>query len=91
MDSEEYRQILAMLGTDTDLFKNGIDACCIIQTNAGCYKQAVKELRSIAKGYQSNVRPQLLVHDMAVSTRNILDTGYRMASITAKLYVRAIA
>ena len=88
MDSEEeFRSILAMLGNDDNLFRNGTDCCYIVHTNAGRYKRNMNELRSLVQGWDIETDPNTLIEGMEDSVREILNAGYRMASVTARLYV----
>ena len=88
MDSEEeFRSILAMLGNDANLFRNGTDCYCIVHTNAGRYKRNMNELRSLIQGWDIETDPNTLIEGMEDSVREILNAGYRMASVTARLYV----
>ena len=79
--------ILGMLAIDSDPFRNGTDCCCIVHTNAGRYKQALNELNAINRGWFSDSEPSILMEELEESCRSILQAGYRMAEITAKLYV----
>ena len=79
--------ILGMLAIDSDPFRNGTDCCCIVHTNAGRYKQALNELNAINRGCFSDSEPSMLMEELEEPCRNILRAGYRMAEITAKLYV----
>ena len=79
--------ILGMLAIDSDPFRNGTDCCCIVHTNAGRYKQALNELNAINRGWFSDSEPSILMEELEDCCRNILRAGYRMAEITAKLYV----
>ena len=79
--------ILGMLAIDSDPFRNGTDCCCIVHTNAGRYKQALNELNAINRGWFTDSDPAALMEELEDCCRNILQAGYRMAEITAKLYV----
>ena len=77
---------LRILGLDTDPFRNGIDCCSIIHTNAGRYRTALNEAKSITAGYSDKeIVPVLL--EMEGCCRNILTAGYRMADNIARYYV----
>ena len=67
--------ILGMLAIDSDPFRTGR------------YKQALNELNAINRGWFSDSEPSILMEELEDCCRNILRAGYRMAEITAKLYV----
>ena len=90
MDSEEEFRSIAMLGNDANLFRNGTDCCYIVHTNAGRYKRNMNELRSLTQGWNIETDPNILIEGMEDSVRKILNAGYRMASVTARLYVRGM-
>lgn len=70
-----------VLGIGTDPFRNGTDCCCAVHTAAGRYKQALNRLKEHDGDAVS------LIRDLEDSGRTILEAGYRMAEITAKVRV----
>lgn len=85
MEPETYdTDMLNVLGIDTDPYRNGIDCCCAVHTNAGRYRQMLNELKSKTSGYPDTVTVLL---EMEGCCRNILTAGYRMADNIARYYV----
>ncbi len=82
----EYGSILAMLNMDTDPYRNGVDACCIVHTGAGRYKTALNELRPFINGFPVENSEESL-REMRDACLDILEAGYCMAEVYAKLYV----
>ena len=88
MEPRTYEEsILRMLAVDSDPYKNGTDCCCIVHTAAGRYKQSMNEARAISNGWYSDSDPSDIIEELEECCKNILTAGYRMAEITAKLYV----
>ena len=88
MEPRTYEMsIRGMLGNDSDPFRNGTDCCCIVHTEAGRYKQLLNEMRAIVNGWYSDSDPQSVLDELEECCRSILSEGYRMAEITARLYV----
>ena len=81
------RSIHRMLATDTDPFRNGTDCCCIVHTNAGRYKQLLNEMKAIVNGWYSDSDIKSVLDELEECCKCILSEGYRMAEITARLYV----
>ena len=50
----------------------------------------MNELRSLVQGWVIDTEPNILIEGMKDSVREILNAGYRMASVTARLYVRGM-
>ena len=50
----------------------------------------MNELRSLVQGWVIDTEPNILIEGMEDSVREILNAGYRMASVTARLYVRGM-
>ena len=82
MDTQTYR----MLAIDSDPFRNGNDCCSIIHTSAGRCRQIMSEARAIINGWFSDSELSQLLDDLDSCTRNILQAGYRLAEIRAKIY-----
>ena len=88
MEPRTYEMsIRRMLGSDSDPFRNGTDCCCIVHTNTGRYKQLLNEMKAITNGWYSDSDPQSVLDELEECCRSILSEGYRMAEITARLYV----
>ncbi len=77
---------LNILGMDTDPYRNGIDCCCIVHTNAGRYRQGLNEARNITLGISDGDMVPVLT-EMQGCCRNILTAGYRLADNIARYYV----
>lgn len=71
------------LGIGSDPFRNGTDCCCAVHTAAGRYKKALNQLRVPEEGADI----ASLLRELEDSGRSILETGYRMAEVTAKVRV----
>ena len=79
--------IRRMLGNGSDPFRNGTDCCCIVHTSAGRYKQLLNELKTITNGWHPDPDIASVMDGLEGCCRSILSEGYRMAEITARLYV----
>lgn len=79
--------IRRMLSNGSDPFRNGTDCCCIVHTSTGRYKQLLNELKAITNGWYSDSDIQSVMEEMEECCKSILSEGYRMAEITARLYV----
>lgn len=78
MDPISAYDALAMEG---DPFRQGTDACCAAHTNANIYKRALNGIRT------GDGDPAVLMAELRESTRLLLASGYRMAEVSAKIYV----
>ena len=88
MEPRTYEMsIRRMLGSDSDPFRNGTDCCCIVHTSTGRYKQLLNEMREIVNGWYSDSEFGSVIGEMEECCKSILSEGYRMAEITARLYV----
>ena len=82
MDTQIYR----MLAMDCDPFRNGNDCCSIIFTSAGRCRQTMNEARAIINGWFSDSELSQLLDDLQEQTNNILQAGYRLSEIRARIY-----
>ncbi len=87
MEPKRYDpSVIAMLGMDTDPFRNGNDCCSIVHTETGRYRHALNEIRD----YGTVMEEKDFIAELKTlgeCYRNILAEGYRMCEITAKIYV----
>lgn len=85
MVNYDRNSIYDMLAMGSDPFRNGTDCCCAVHTAAGNYRRALNEIRAYENGADADV-PQA-IRDMEKAYREILESGYRMCGIYAKILV----
>lgn len=77
------RSVYTALGMESDPFRNGVDACCAVHTNAGRFKRALTELKSP----DEDTDIARLINELEQSNRSILAAGYRMSEVCTRVYV----